>query len=123
MWTACGEEKPWPRATPSFKHVGAYVQAARGGDLSYSFAHFNHMVVRYRGAPLPQVFDRSVYDFAVLRLGPRCPSLEELRKLGPLAVRGKYVALAASAVTPDLAAALEPERFGADVRSASRGAR
>jgi len=123
MWTACGDEKPWRTATPSFKHLGAYVQAARGGDLSYSFAHFHHMVVRYRGARLPQVFDRSVYDFALLRLGPRCPSLDELRKLGPLAVRGKYVAFAASAVTPELAAALEPERFGTDVRSAARGAR
>jgi hypothetical protein len=49
--------------------------------------------------------------------------MEELRKLGPLAVRGKYVAFAASAVTPELAAALEPERFDADVRSAARGAR
>jgi hypothetical protein len=123
MWTACGEEQPWRRATPSFKHFGAYVQAARGGDLSYSFAHFHHMVVRYRGAPLPQVFDRSVYDFALLRLGPRCPSMEELRKLGPFAVRGKYVAFAASAVTPELAAALEPERSGPGVRSAERGAR
>jgi hypothetical protein len=109
MWTACGAEQPWPRAVPSFKHFGAYVQAARGGDLSYSFAHFHHMVVRYRGPPLPQVFDRSVYDVALLRLGPRCPSLDELRKLGPLATRGKYVAFAAAAVTPELAAALEPE--------------
>ena len=123
MWTACGEEKPWRTATPSFKHLGAYVQAARGGDLSYSFAHFHHMVVRYRGGRLPQVFDRSVYDIALLRLGPRCPPMEQLQKLGPLAVRGKYVAFAASAVTPELAALLEPERFGADVRSAARGAR
>jgi len=123
MWTACGEEKPWRRATPSFKHLGAYVQAARGGDLSYSFAHFHHMVVRYRGGRLPQSFDRSVYDFALLRLGPRCPSMEELRKLKPFAVRGEYVAFAASAVTPELAAALEPERFDTDVRSAARGGR
>ncbi|MFL5312725.1 MAG: hypothetical protein ACJ79H_20020 [Myxococcales bacterium] len=123
MWTACGEEKPWRTATPSFKHLGAYVQAARGGDLSYSFAHFHHMVVRYRGARLPQVFDPAVYDFALLRLGPRCPSMEELRKLGPVAVRGRYVAFAAAAVTPELAAALAPERFGADGRSAARGTR
>jgi hypothetical protein len=123
MWTACGEEQPWRNATPAFKHFGGYVQAARGGDLSYSFAHFHHMVVRYRGAPLPPVFDRSVYDVAVLRLGPRCPPLDELRKLGPIATRGKYVALAASAVTPELAAALEPERFANDVRRTARGSR
>ena len=110
MWTACNEEQPWPKATPSFKHLGAYVQAARGGDLSYSFAHFHHMVVRYRGAPLPAVFDRAVYDVAVLRLGPRCPALDDLRKLGPLAMEGSYVAFLAAAVTPELAAALEPER-------------
>jgi hypothetical protein len=109
MWSTCGEEQPWRRAVPSFKHLGAYVQAARGGDLSYSFAHFHHMVVHYRGAPLPAVFDRTVYDVAVLRLGPRCPPLDELRKLGPLAVRGSYVAFLAPAVTPDLAAAIEPE--------------
>jgi hypothetical protein len=111
MWSACGEERPWRRATPSFKHVGAYLQAERGGDLSYSFAHFQHMVVRYSGDPLSGRFDRSVYDFAVLRLGPRCPSLEELRKLGPVAIQGEYLAFPASAVTPELAAALEPERL------------
>jgi hypothetical protein len=123
MWTACGEEQPWRTATPSFKHLGAYVQAARGGDLSYSFAHFHHMVVRYRGPRLPSVFDRSVYDLAVLRLGPRCPPLDELRKLGPIAIKGKYVALPASGVTPELAAALEPERFASDVRRTARGSR
>jgi hypothetical protein len=111
LWSSCGEERPWPRATPAFKHLGAYVQAARGGDLAYSFAHFQHMVVRYRGGPLPQRFDRSVYDYVVLRLGPRCPSLEDLRKLGPVAVEGAYVAFPAGAVTPELAAAVEPERL------------
>jgi hypothetical protein len=49
--------------------------------------------------------------------------MEELRKVKPFAVRGEYVAFAASAVTPELAAALEPERFDTDVRSAARGAR
>ena len=109
FWSACGDEFPAPRGTPAYKHFGAYVQAARGGDLSYSFAHFPHMVVRYRGAPLPETFDRSIYDYAVLRLGQRCPTLEDLRKIGPLSVRGAYVALPASAVTPELAAALAPE--------------
>ena len=110
FWSACGDEYPAPRATPAYKHFGAYVQAARGGDLSYSFAHFPHMVVRYRGEPLPETFDRSVYDYAVLRLGPRCPSLAQMRKLRPVSVRGSYVALPAAAVTPELAAALAPER-------------
>jgi hypothetical protein len=45
----------------------------------------------------------------VLRLGPRCLPLDELRKLGPLAIRGDYVAFLASAVTPELAAAIAPE--------------
>jgi hypothetical protein len=108
MWSPCGEERPWRRAVPSFKHLGAYVQAARGGDLSYSFAHFHHMVVRYSGPPLPAAFDGSVYDAVVLRLGPCCPSLDELRQLGPLAIRGKYVAFLASAVTPELASAIAP---------------
>ncbi|HZR09922.1 MAG TPA: hypothetical protein VFA79_15175 [Myxococcales bacterium] len=120
FWSACGEEFPSPGATPAFKHLGAYVQAERGGDLSYSFAHFPHMVVRYRGAPLPEVFDRSLYDLAVLRLGPKCPSLDELRRLGPLAVRGSYVALPASAVTPELAAAMEPEHVRVITRTAER---
>jgi hypothetical protein len=110
FWSACGDEQPWPTATPSFKHMGAYVQAARGGDLSYSFAHFNHMVVRYRGGRLPQSFDRSVYDFAVLRAGSGCPPMKELVKLGPIAVQGRYLAFAASAVTPELAEALDPQR-------------
>jgi hypothetical protein len=111
FWSACGDEQPWPTATPSFKHMGAYVQAARGGDLSYSFAHFNHMVVRYRGGRLPTSFDGSVYDFAVLRAGSGCPPMDELLKLGPLAVKGRYLAFAAKAVTPELAEALDsPER-------------
>jgi hypothetical protein len=114
LYTACGEERPWPTAVPAFKHVGAYVQASRGGDLSYSFAHFNHMVVRYRGGRLPGVFDPAVYDVAVLHLGPRCPSLEELRRLGPLAVRGDYVAFLSAKVTPELAAVLEPEQVNRD---------
>lgn len=110
FWSACGDEQPWPTATPSFKHMGAYVQEARGGDLSYSFAHFNHMVVRYRGGRLPASFDRSVYDFAVLRAGSGCPPMQELLKLGPIAVEGRYLAFAASAVTPELAEALDPQR-------------
>jgi hypothetical protein len=121
MWSACGAEQPWRWATPSFKHLGAYVQAERGGDLSYSFAHFHHMVVRYRGAPLPEVFDPAVYDFAVLRLGPECPAMDELRKLGPIAIRGSYVAFPASAVTPDLAAAIQPERPRKDHATVTRG--
>jgi hypothetical protein len=109
FWSACGEEYPGPRAAPAYKHFGAYVQAARGGDLSYSFAHFPHMVVRYRGDPLPETFDPSAYDYAVLRLGPRCPPLEELRKLHPTSVHDSYVALPASAIPPELGAALAPE--------------
>src|SRR5205085_3251795 len=54
LWTPCGEEYATPRGVPAFRHLGAYVQAARGGDLAYSFAHFPHMVVRYRGEPLPE---------------------------------------------------------------------
>ena len=119
FWSACGDEFPAPRATPAYKHFGAYVQAARGGDLSYSFAHFPHMVVRYRGEALPEMFDRSIYDYAVLKLGPRCPPLEELRKLGPVSVRGSYVALRSTAVTPELGAALAPERSRV-VRTAER---
>ena len=122
MWSACGDEHPWFRSTPAFKHLGAYVQAERGGDLAYSFALFQHMVVRYRGEPLPGRFDRSTYEFAVLRPGPSCPPLEELRKLGPIAIEGDFVALPASVVTPDLAAALEPQRpWG--VRPAERAER
>jgi hypothetical protein len=110
FWSACGDEQPWPTATPSFKHMGAYVQEARGGDLSYSFAHFDHMVVRYRGGRLPASFDRSVYDFVVLRAGSGCPPMDELLKLGPIAVKGPYLAFAASAVTAELAEALGPRR-------------
>jgi len=123
FWSACGEEQPWRFASPSLKHMGAYVQAARGGDLSYSFAHFPHMVVRYRGGRLPLVFDRSVYDFAVLRLGPRCPPLAELRALGPVAVEGSYLAFAARSVTPELAAALAPESAGGEPRAAAESLR
>jgi len=68
------------------------------------------MVVRYRGGRLPASFDRSVYDFAVLRAGSGCPPMEELLKLGPIAVQGRYLAFAASAVTPELAEALDPQR-------------
>ena len=67
----------------------------------------------------PETFDRSIYDYSVLRLGPHCPTLDELRKLGPVSVRGSYVVLQASAVTPELGAALGPERPRV-VRSAQR---
>jgi len=108
MWSACGEERPWPYAVPSFKHLGSYVQAARGGDLSSSFAYVRVMVVHYQGKRLPFVFDRSIYDFVVLRVGPRCPLPEELRKLSPI-VDGPYFAFRGSDVTPELAEALIPE--------------
>ncbi len=111
MWDACGEERPWPLAVPSFKHLGSYVQAARGGDLSSSFAYVHIMVVHYQGKRLPFLFDRSIYDFVVLRLGPRCPPLEALRKLGPIAVEGPYLAFRAADVTPELAEALIPEWY------------
>jgi hypothetical protein len=110
LYTACGEERPWPTAVPAYKHIGAYVQAIRGGDLSYSFAHFSHMVVRYRGGRLPGAFDPTVYDVALLHLGPRCPPLDELRKLRPIAVEGGYVAFLSAQVTPELATVLEPEQ-------------
>jgi hypothetical protein len=111
MWDPCGEERPWPTAVPSFKHLGSYVQAARGGDLSNSFAYVHIMVVHYQGKRLPFLFDRSVYDLLVLRVGRSCPPLNELRKLGPIAVEGPYVAFRAADVTPELADALIPSWY------------
>jgi hypothetical protein len=109
LWSPCGDDAGAVVPVPVYRHFAAYYQIDRGGEISRPFARYPHMVVRY--APGAKAIDRQElphperYDVFLARAGPLC-SLGELVARGPIVVRGRYVALPASAVDEELRARL-----------------
>jgi hypothetical protein len=79
LFYAIVDHTPTSRAVSPFSHLAAYVQAEKGGWLSWSFAVWGHSPVTYRGAddpsavllPPPPVwdpkYDKPFYDWILFR--------------------------------------------------------